>query len=91
MSDVSQGPGWWRASDGRWYPPEMHPPKVRPPRTGERNLAQQIRNGVMLLAMLISLSFWSAYACSPDGGAPGGVDCSGAVLEAQQGRPRPGC
>jgi len=25
MSDVSQGPGWWMASDGRWYPPELHP------------------------------------------------------------------
>ena len=25
MSDVSQGPGWWQASDGRWYPPEQHP------------------------------------------------------------------
>jgi hypothetical protein len=22
MSDVAQGPGWWQASDGRWYPPE---------------------------------------------------------------------
>jgi hypothetical protein len=22
MSDTSQGPGWWRASDGRWYPPQ---------------------------------------------------------------------
>jgi len=21
LSDVSQGPGWWQASDGRWYPP----------------------------------------------------------------------
>ncbi len=21
MSDVSLGPGWWRASDGKWYPP----------------------------------------------------------------------
>lgn len=25
MSDTSQGPGWWLASDGKWYPPEMHP------------------------------------------------------------------
>jgi hypothetical protein len=25
MSDVSQGPGWWTASDGKWYPPELHP------------------------------------------------------------------
>jgi uncharacterized RDD family membrane protein YckC len=22
MSDTSQGPGWWQASDGKWYPPE---------------------------------------------------------------------
>lgn len=21
MSDTSQGPGWWMASDGKWYPP----------------------------------------------------------------------
>ena len=25
MSDGSQGPGWWVASDGRWYAPEQHP------------------------------------------------------------------
>lgn len=25
MSDTSQGPGWWQASDGRWYAPELHP------------------------------------------------------------------
>lgn len=25
MSDVSQGPGWWQAVDGKWYPPELHP------------------------------------------------------------------
>ncbi len=25
MSDTSAGPGWWLASDGRWYPPELHP------------------------------------------------------------------
>ena len=22
LSDVSQGPGWWQASDGKWYPPQ---------------------------------------------------------------------
>lgn len=25
MSDVSQGPGWWQASDGKWYPPDQTP------------------------------------------------------------------
>jgi hypothetical protein len=24
MSEVSPGPGWWQASDGRWYPPEAY-------------------------------------------------------------------
>jgi hypothetical protein len=26
VSDVSQGEGWWQASDGKWYPPEQAPP-----------------------------------------------------------------
>ena len=25
MSDSPQGPDWWQASDGAWYPPELHP------------------------------------------------------------------
>jgi hypothetical protein len=25
MSDQSQGPGWWLASDSTWYAPELHP------------------------------------------------------------------
>lgn len=28
MSDTQQGPGWWQASDGRWYPPEQHPDQL---------------------------------------------------------------
>ena len=48
MSEVSQGPGWWQASDLKWYPPERHPnyeappppppgqPPVPPPRPAER-------------------------------------------------------
>jgi len=30
MSDQSQGPGWWQASDGKWYAPELHPGHVPP-------------------------------------------------------------
>lgn len=26
MSDYSQGPGWWQASDGKWYPPDQATP-----------------------------------------------------------------
>jgi hypothetical protein len=31
MSDTTQGPGWWLASDGKWYPPELHPNYTPPP------------------------------------------------------------
>ena len=33
MSEQSQGPGWWQASDGKWYPPEQAPaqPPEAPP------------------------------------------------------------
>lgn len=40
MSDTPQGPGWWRASDALWYPPETHPdytPPPPPPGTAYRN------------------------------------------------------
>jgi uncharacterized RDD family membrane protein YckC len=30
MSDVSQGPGWWQASDGKWYSPEQAPASQAP-------------------------------------------------------------
>ena len=31
MSDVSGGPGWWLASNGKWYAPELAPPPPPPP------------------------------------------------------------
>jgi hypothetical protein len=31
VSDTQQGPGWWQASDGKWYPPETHPSRQVPP------------------------------------------------------------
>jgi len=40
------GPGWWLASDGRWYPPEQapgveHPPPGQPPQAGPPPYAGQ--------------------------------------------------
>lgn len=31
MSDRPEGPGWWQASDGRWYPPAGAAPPPPPP------------------------------------------------------------
>jgi hypothetical protein len=30
MSSASQGPGWWQASDGKWYPPQQQSGYVAP-------------------------------------------------------------
>jgi len=35
MSDVAQGPGWWQASDGKWYAPQSGqapPPPIEAPK-----------------------------------------------------------
>jgi hypothetical protein len=37
VSDTSQGPGWWQASDGKWYPPEQAP-GYQPPVAGAGGL-----------------------------------------------------
>ena len=37
VADAPQGPGWWQASDGQFYAPELHPdyrPPVAGPETG---------------------------------------------------------
>jgi hypothetical protein len=39
MSDTSQGPGWWLASDGKWYPPQAQSGYWAPPRP-ESSVAQ---------------------------------------------------
>lgn len=31
MSDAPQGPGWWAAADGKWYPPQGPPAGGNPP------------------------------------------------------------
>ncbi len=38
MSDTSQGPGWWLASDGKWYPPELW---TGPPESGPQSQTSQ--------------------------------------------------
>jgi hypothetical protein len=34
VSDAWQGPGWWLASDRKWYPPESYPGACPPPPLG---------------------------------------------------------
>ncbi len=40
MSQQPQGPGWWQASDGQWYPPQP-PPQPAPPTAPYQQYPQQ--------------------------------------------------
>ena len=46
MSDTSKGPGWWLASDLKWYPPELHPDRLRQ-QGGDQHGARQQDGGAV--------------------------------------------
>ncbi len=53
MSDTPQGPGWWMAADGRWYPPDTAPPGWSSPApgaayVGPRTTNKRARNSLIL-------------------------------------------
>lgn len=51
MSDVSQGPGWWQAADGKWYPPQgaTSIPTAVAPRTSGMAIASLV-TGILSIA-----------------------------------------
>jgi hypothetical protein len=70
VSDESQGPGWWLASDGKWYPPELAPGAVAPagplaPTTVDVGSAfsyawkkfQQYTGPLLLIALFVALVY----------------------------------
>jgi len=46
VSDVWQGPGWWLASDDKWYPPELHPSSSAVPVGVSQEVAFEQAQGV---------------------------------------------
>ena len=61
MSDFSQGPGWWQASDGLWYPPHLMPqmpPGSYPMYPSPYGYAQPSSNNGMAIASLILGILW---------------------------------
>lgn len=57
MSDAPQGPGWWQASDGKWYPPSA-PPAYAPPPYG---LPTASTPGKVTAALVLAIL--SFFAC----------------------------
>ena len=70
MSDAAEGPGWWQASDGKWYAPESSPTSGLPsppaqaasPRTAGSSSGVRptfwVMIGAAVLVMLGSVTTW---------------------------------
>ena len=84
MSNVSQGPGWWQASDDRWYPPEAQPGGSTPAGAGPYGRGAPGAGSLLLNIIWLVLSgFWLALVYSVVGlalcctliGIPFGLQC----------------
>lgn len=55
MSDTPQGPGWWQASDGKWYPPQatQPPPGASPKKKGGCLKWVAIAGGLFVLLIVV--------------------------------------
>jgi len=60
MSDVSQGPGWWLASDGRWYPPSTAPPYAGDPYQGTAYSQLPPKTNALAVISLVLSIIWVA-------------------------------
>jgi Domain of unknown function (DUF4190) len=70
VSDVSQGPGWWLASDGKWYSPEQAPGyRVEPPPAEAPGPAQGVEIGPTVADPGVPVS---PYGYGPPRGSPAG-------------------
>jgi hypothetical protein len=63
VSDVSQGPGWWRASDEKWYPPSTPPPPVAPRERRPSRRARVAGAVVLVLGLGIVVYVVASPAC----------------------------
>src|SRR5688572_21074630 len=53
MSDASQGPGWWRASDDKWYPPELAPSVAAVPTAPAAPATPPSSKGCLIAALVV--------------------------------------
>ncbi len=79
MSNAPQGPGWWQASDGNWYPPEQHPSYTPPPTTAPSAPPgyQPAGQSTGTPATPVAPQSWSAPPAAPQYPAPAGYPTPG--------------
>jgi hypothetical protein len=69
MTDTSGGPGWWQASDGKWYPPEQHPAAraeaeaasqaATTATPGRGPIGKPRRIGLTILVSIVTFGIWT--------------------------------
>lgn len=79
MSDAPQGPGWWQASDDKWYPPP------RPEMPGEQAVTEPVAPapGTIPPGPVPSGGYTQPPPTTPYGTSPGGPAPGGPVPGAQ--------
>lgn len=86
MSDVSQGPGWWLASDGRWYPPETHPQyRAAPTTVAEPETAPTSEAELGMARSVAEPGVATGPAVAANGERAAGTVPTGAAAEEQPG------
>jgi len=57
VSDVAQGPGWWQASDGKWYPPQPPSGAVLAPPSPYTStaLVVPVTSGLAVASLVLSI------------------------------------
>ena len=86
MTDQSQGPGWWLASDGKWYPPDQAPavppadtgatpPPGPPPKTGMSGGAKAaLIAGLAIVGLLVVIGLGVLLLGSDDESSSDGTE-----------------
>jgi hypothetical protein len=80
MSDTPLGPGWWIASDGKWYPPQSPTPQpAQAPQAAANPLAKWLWLGGAIVVIIGAFLPWASIDIGFDSVSKNGTDGDGVI------------
>jgi hypothetical protein len=81
MSDTPLGPGWWIASDGKWYPPQSQSPQpaTQPPAVAGNPLPKYLWLGGAVAVIIGALLPWASVDTPFGSVSKNGTDGDGVI------------